>query len=88
MISDRFKLRRKSGPASLPGRAFAAGFVGLLLGWVGATAGEAPSEKTGLALGSKAPAFTLRDQSGNTVSSEELLKKGAVAVMFHRSADW
>lgn len=62
--------------------------LSLLLGCVVATAGEAPAAKTGLAVGSKAPAFALQDQSGEKVSSEELLKKGAVAVMFHRSADW
>src|SRR6185436_18108807 len=47
-----------------------------------------PDEKTGLAIGQIAPAFILPDQNGRTVSLESLLKKGPVAVVFHRSVDW
>ena len=46
------------------------------------------SEKTGLAVGAKAPAFTLKDQNDRDVSLETLLKKGPVALVFYRSADW
>lgn len=42
----------------------------------------------GLAVGQKAPMFTLKNQNGNDVSLESLLKKGPVAVVFYRSADW
>ena len=49
---------------------------------------EASPEKTGLAVGRKAPAFTLKDQTGKEVSLESLLKTGPVALVFHRSADW
>ena len=51
-------------------------------------ADKAPDEKTGLKVGAKAPAFTLKDQAGKERSLEELLKKGKVALVFYRSADW
>ena len=37
---------------------------------------------------SKAPDFTLKDQSGNQISLDGLLKTGNVALVFHRSANW
>jgi|GEM_PF-2287213 len=52
------------------------------------TAKEASSEMTGLEVGKQAPPFTLKDQNGNGVSLAQLLKKGPVALVFHRSADW
>jgi cytochrome oxidase Cu insertion factor (SCO1/SenC/PrrC family) len=48
----------------------------------------AAPEKTGLAVGTKAPAFTLKDQNDRDVSLESLLQKGPVALVFYRSADW
>ena len=48
----------------------------------------APEEQTGLKVGAKAPAFTLKDQNGNDRSLDEMLKKGKVALVFYRSADW
>ena len=48
----------------------------------------APEEQTGLKVGEKAPAFTLKDQEGKERSLDELLKKGKVALVFYRSADW
>lgn len=45
-------------------------------------------EKTGVAVGQKAPAFTLKDQNDHEVSLTALLKKGPVALVFFRSADW
>ena len=51
-------------------------------------AGEATPENTGLSVGQRAPAFTLKDQNGQEVSLEALLKKGPVALVFFRSADW
>jgi cytochrome oxidase Cu insertion factor (SCO1/SenC/PrrC family) len=63
---------------------------GLLLGTLAANgrAGDAPEEKTGLKVGAKAPAFTLKDQDGKERSLEDLLKTGKVALVFHRSAGW
>ena len=55
---------------------------------VARAAEPAAPEKTGLAVGQKALAFTLKDQSDRDVSLESLLKKGPVALVFHRSADW
>lgn len=55
-------------------------------------AAEAPRaaapEKTGLAIGQKAPAFTLKDQNDRDVALEALVRQGPVAVVFYRSADW
>lgn len=48
----------------------------------------AAAEKTGLDIGKKAPAFTLNDQNAREISLASLLKKGPVAVVFYRSADW
>lgn len=59
---------------------------------VRAASGEArelpASEAPGLPVGAKAPDFTLRDQNGNPVSLHETLKRGPVALVFYRSADW
>lgn len=49
---------------------------------------EATRENTGLPIGQRAPPFTLEDQNGKQVSLESLLKKGPVALVFYRSADW
>ncbi|MDX2038393.1 MAG: hypothetical protein SFX72_17225 [Isosphaeraceae bacterium] len=48
----------------------------------------APEELSGLPVGSKAPAFTLNDQSGKPRSLGDLSAKGKVALVFYRSADW
>ena len=48
----------------------------------------APEDLTGLRVGSRAPRFTLKDQEGRERSLDELLKKGNVALVFYRSADW
>ena len=48
----------------------------------------APEERTGPAIGTPAPKFTLKDQGGKERSLDELLKKGKVALVFTRSADW
>ncbi len=48
----------------------------------------ATPEKTGLAIGQQAPDFKLKDQNGQEHSLAEMLKKGKVALVFHRSADW
>ena len=48
----------------------------------------APEELTGLKVGAKAPSFRLKDQQGQERSLDEFLKKGKVALVFYRSADW
>jgi hypothetical protein len=53
------------------------------------TAAQPPIEgKTGLKVGEKAPAFKLKDQDGKERTLEEFTKKGTVALVFHRSAEW
>ncbi len=59
----------------------------LLAGSVIAAAPASP-EKTGVAVGQKAPAFSLKDQNDREVTLAGLLKKGPVALVFFRSADW
>src|SRR5881394_4324989 len=49
---------------------------------------EVPSKEIGIPIGQRAPAFTLKDQNGQEVSLDALLKKGPVALVFYRSADW
>ena len=48
------------------------------------TADDAP----GLKVGEPAPKFTLKDQTGQERTLDELLAKGTVALVFYRSADW
>jgi cytochrome oxidase Cu insertion factor (SCO1/SenC/PrrC family) len=62
--------------------------AGLLLALSSPAAQEAAPEKTGLAVGQTAPAFALKDQNAQDVTLESLLKKGPVALVFYRSADW
>ena len=42
----------------------------------------------GIEVGKRAPDFQLKDQLGNPIQLSKLLKKGPVAVVFHRSASW
>ena len=49
---------------------------------------SAESDRTGLKVGTKAPDFTLKNQDGKEVSLLDLRKKGPLAIVFHRSADW
>jgi hypothetical protein len=49
---------------------------------------EPTNSGPGLAIGTKAPAFALPDQHGETRTLDELLKGGKVALVFYRSADW
>ena len=46
------------------------------------------SEEFGLPVGKRAPSFTLKDQNERDISLQSLLQKGAVVVVFYRSADW
>jgi cytochrome oxidase Cu insertion factor (SCO1/SenC/PrrC family) len=49
---------------------------------------SAAEEQTGLKVGENAPGFVLKDQEGKDRSLDEFLKKGKVALVFYRSADW
>jgi cytochrome oxidase Cu insertion factor (SCO1/SenC/PrrC family) len=60
----------------------------LLLAFAVTAAEPASPEKTGLAVGQQAPDFTLKDQNGRDISLSALLKKGPVALVFFRSAEW
>ncbi|MBX9579014.1 MAG: redoxin domain-containing protein [Gemmataceae bacterium] len=53
-----------------------------------APAADPPPEKTGIKVGEKAPAFKLKDQSGEEQELAALLKSGPVALVFYRSASW
>lgn len=53
-----------------------------------AAAADPPPEKTGIKIGEKAPAFKLKDQSGDERDLAALLKSGPVALVFYRSASW
>ena len=56
----------------------------LVLGCTGAMA----ADLAGLEIGAKAPSFMLKDQDGKSFNSETALKRGPVAIVFYRSADW
>lgn len=58
--------------------------VATVLGAHGQTAPQARE----IAIGQRAPSFTLNDQNGREVSLDALLKKGPVAVVFIRSVEW
>jgi peroxiredoxin len=63
--------------------------LSLMLALVGFRAAAEPVvTPPGLSVGQRAPDFVLKDQSGQDVSLESLLKKGPVAVVFFRSATW
>lgn len=61
--------------------------VACLLLTPGGKADPAPPEP-GLAVGTRAPSFTLVDQTGQRRSLETLLERGKLAIVFYRSADW
>ena len=66
-----------------PMKTIIASCLGLLLCGISISAQE-----TGLKIGSKAPEFSLKDQNGKETTLNSLLKKGKVALVFYRSADW
>ena len=68
-------------------RAICAGFVMVLLSLTAVRGAEA-ADGPGLAVGEKAPAFTLKAQDGKERSLGELLGEGRLVLVFHRSADW
>lgn len=50
-------------------------------------AAEAQGDR-GLKIGEQAPEFKLKDQDGKERALSEFFKKGKVALVFYRSADW
>lgn len=48
----------------------------------------ASKDMTGIKVGEKAPDFELKAQDGKTYKLSEVAKKGTVALVFFRSADW
>ena len=62
--------------------------AGLALASGAPAADPAPEAKTGLKVGEKAPAFTLKDQNGKERELSEFVKQGKVALVFYRSASW
>ena len=60
----------------------ATGATGVLAG------GAAKTETTGAKVGEKAAPFELKDQDGKILSLDQLRRKGLVALVFYRSADW
>ena len=48
----------------------------------------ASEDMTGIKVGEKAPDFELKAQDGKTYKLSEVAKKGTVALVFFRSADW
>ncbi len=60
----------------------------LLAALTPARAADPAPEKTGLKVGTKAPAFTLKDQTGKERTLDEFRQKGKVALVFYRSAGW
>lgn len=59
-------------------------FVSLLFLTAALSAAEIP----GVAVGVKAPEFTLKNAAGTDVSLTSLTRSGPVALVFYRSADW
>jgi hypothetical protein len=54
----------------------------------GYAAAADPAPTKPVDVGQKAPAFSLKDQAGETRSLDDLRKKGPVALVFYRSAKW
>jgi peroxiredoxin len=52
------------------------------------TYGQTAAQVHEIAIGQRAPSFTLKDQNDREVSLDSLLKKGPVAVVFIRSIEW
>lgn len=56
--------------------------------WACAAEPAGPDDAPGIAVGEKAPPFTLPDQNGKEHTMAGMLGKGSVALVFYRSADW
>jgi len=80
------KKRAPSAAAALTAAVAAACAAALLVAIPAPPAAAEPN--VGLAVGEKAPDFSLVDQAGTTRSLGSLLGRGTLAIVFHRSADW
>jgi hypothetical protein len=60
--------------------------IACLAAWAWATLAADPTKP--VEVDQKAPAFSLKDQAGDTRSLDDLRKKGPVALVFYRSAKW
>jgi cytochrome oxidase Cu insertion factor (SCO1/SenC/PrrC family) len=71
-------------------KSFAAIVASMLSFCILVAAGQTTSDQTGpgVKVGDRAPSFKLKDQKGKEQSLDSLLKKGTVALVFYRSADW
>ena len=63
-------------------------FLLSLSGWIFWRCAGTIDGTPGIAVGDRAPNFTLKDQEGKERSLDEFLGKGKVALVFYRSADW
>jgi cytochrome oxidase Cu insertion factor (SCO1/SenC/PrrC family) len=77
-----------SSPIRWTSLAVAVVLLALPTAWSQGKGQPAPEEQTGMKVGEKAPQFALKDQEGKERSLDEFLKKGKVALVFYRSADW
>jgi hypothetical protein len=59
----------------------------LIMGAIG-NGDLAPAGSPGVPVGDHAPAFILQDQNGVKRSLNDFLKRGKVAIVFHRSIRW
>ena len=62
-----------------------------LIGYCSIASAEAAAENNeapGIKIGEKVPTFALEDQNGKEHALTDMLGKGNVALVFHRSADW
>ena len=75
-------------PTRLTALAVAAILLAAQSAWAQDRAKSAAEEQTGLRVGENAPKFTLTDQEDKERTLDEFLKKGKVALVFFRSADW
>jgi hypothetical protein len=57
-----------------------------LAAWAGQAVAADPAKP--VEVDQKAPAFSLKDQAGETRSLDDLRKKGPVALVFYRSSKW
>ena len=60
----------------------------LLFAATACVAEEKEQKLPGIKVGESAPDFELKAQNGKSVKLSTLVKKGPVAVVFHRSASW
>ncbi|MGH9774937.1 MAG: hypothetical protein ACRD50_08315 [Candidatus Acidiferrales bacterium] len=63
-------------------------FAAIVFAQSGAPSSDAHPSAIGLAVGARAPAFSVRDQFGHEQSNETLRGRRGTILLFVRSADW